>query len=138
VKALLWIGGIAVVIAALVFGGIRLFSDLSARSDSAAAFADTVAAATTTDWDPTALQPLADETFYRSLTTDPTVWTTYALLGPATDKPICRVTTIQVSNGLANALARCPVKFEKGSGTLQISLSDHSGDWRVTGYKLQL
>ena len=138
-KALLWVGGIAIVVVlALVFGGMRLFSDLSARSDSAAAFADTVAAATATTWDPTSLEPFADETFYKALMADPAQWGTYAMLGPAADAPKCRVTDIEVVNGRANALALCQGKFEKGSGALQVSVSDYSGEWRVTGFKLQL
>ena len=137
-KAVLWIGGIAIVVLALVFGVMRLFSDLSERSDRAAMFADTVAAATTGTWDPASLEPFADETFYKSLTADPARWQTYALLGPAINDPKCRVTNIEVVNGRANALASCPGKFEKGSGTLQISLSDYSGEWRVTAFKLEL
>jgi hypothetical protein len=138
VKALFWIGGIALVIAALVFGGMRLFSDLSARSDKAAMFADTVAATVTDAWDLKTLAPFADEAFYSSIAAEPAAWRTYALLGPAINDPKCRVTNIEVVNGRANALALCPGKFEKGSGTLRISVSDYSGEWRVTAFKLEL
>lgn len=137
-KVLFWIGGIAIVIAALVFGGMRLFSDMSARSDDAAMFADTVAATTTETWDLATLEPFADAAFYKSLTDDPASWQTYALLGPAINDPKCRITTIEIVNGRANALAQCPGKFEKGVGTLRISLSDYSGKWRVTEFKLEL
>ncbi len=137
-KALFWIGGIAIVVLVLVFGGMRLFSDLTARGDSAAAFANTVATATTTTWEPASLEPFADETFYKSLAADPGQWGNYALLGPAVDAPKCQVTNLKIVNGLANALASCPTKFQKGSGTLLVSVSDYSGEWRVTGFKLQL
>lgn len=137
-KALFWIGGIALVIAALVFGGMRLFSDMSARSDDAAMFADTVAVATTETWDLATLEPFADAAFYKSLAAEPASWQTYALLGRAINDPKCRVTNIEIVNGRANALALCPGKFEKGEGTLRISLSDYSGEWRVTEFKLEL
>jgi hypothetical protein len=137
-KVLFWIGGIAIVIAALVFGAMHLFSDLSERSDDAAMFADTVAATTTETWDLATLEPFADEAFYKSLAAEPAAWQTYALLGPAINDPKCRVTNIEVVNGRSNALALCPGKFEKGVGTLRISLSDYSGEWRVTEFKLEL
>jgi hypothetical protein len=138
VKVLLIAGGIGVAIAALVFGGVQLFSYMSSRSDSATAFANQVATAVVVGWNPASIEPFADEGFYKSLVDSPKSWSTYAMLGKAVQMPKCQVTNLDIVNGKATALAVCPGEFENGTGAVQVALSDHTGQWRVTDLGLQL
>lgn len=133
------VGVVAIGVVALFFAAQRGFSYLDDEQVKVLALADDTATAVTASWTPADLQPFAWTDYFAKLEQEGfDAWDSYRLLGQRTGLKPCTLLGLNVTNGLGNARAECAASFEKGDAEILITVSNHTGDWRVTGFKVQL
>ncbi|RYE58083.1 MAG: hypothetical protein EOP20_06535 [Hyphomicrobiales bacterium] len=131
------------IIALLVVAGIvtaqRGLSYIEEESTRLEALADDTATAVTASWTPEDFKPFAWTGYYEKLSKDDfAIWDTFKVLGARTGLEACKLLALNISNGLGNARAECAATFEKGAADVLVTMSNHSGEWRVTGLNVQL
>jgi hypothetical protein len=133
------VGVVAVIVIAVVFAVQRGFSYMDDEQNKVLALADEAATAASANWAPEDLKPFAWSDYFSKLESEGFApWDSYRLLGKRTGLEACRLQGLNITNGLGNARAQCPATFEKGPADILVTLSNHTGEWRVTGFAVQL
>ena len=133
------IGVIAVIAVGVGFAAQRGISYMVDEQDKVLTLANDTATAVTANWAPEDLKAFAWSDYYATLEKDGfAAWESYRLLGRRVELQNCLMLGMEITNGLGNAMAECAATFEKGAAAIRITVSNHTGDWRVTSFKVQL
>ena len=135
---------ILLALAGVIIGGAawaisRGIEQLDTETTTVLALADEAASRVSNTWAPADLEPFAWDGYYAKLEQEKfSAWDTYRALGARRSLESCSLVGLNITNGLGNAMARCAATFERGSAKLVLTMSNHTGPWRVTNFKIEL
>lgn len=131
-------------LAGVIVGGAawaisRGFEQLDKEAAAVLTLADEAASKVSDAWAPADLKPFAWDDYYARLEQEKfSAWDNYRTLGARQTLEGCALAGLNITNGLGNAVARCAATFQHGSAELVLTMSNHTGTWRVTNFKIEL